>query len=331
MNAPPPTTLKFLGVIWPTSSRDEGDETHPDARHLWRVGAKEWGALDGTQDELTVRAVWRRRDIVRRAIDVRSPAGAVIVLYTGTGAQQDTVDVWPVSDFRSRDAQALVEPVAIRDARAFVDAHHSHHKAPPGAKFALGVSQYGRLQCVAMVGRPVSRMLARDGATWEITREACDSATPGMASTLIRASADEAIRRGARHVVSYTLLGETGASYRGARFHPSGVTRGGEWSRPSRGRAPAQQSRPKVRWSYGPDAPPRDLGAERLLREHAGAVIPSRFDADEESDDGEGIETRKNPAHTTRRRNARAALPMPSTHRHPHGPRRHVGMRPTRA
>lgn len=290
MNAPLPSTLRFLRVVWPTGSRHEDDERHPDARHLWRVGSKEWGNLDGTQTELEVHDVWRRRDRVRRAINAQSPADVVIVLYAGTGA--NAVDVWPVPGILSRDAQALVEPVTIRDARAFVDTHHSHHKAPIGAKFALGITQYGRLQCVAMVGRPVSRMLARDGTTWEITREACDAATPGMASRLIRASADEAIRRGARHVVSYTLLGETGASYRGARFHPSGVTRGGEWSRPSRGRAPAQQSRPKIRWSYGPDAPARDMEAERLLREHAGAMIPSRFDAD---DDDAELETRENP------------------------------------
>jgi hypothetical protein len=52
-------------------------------------------------------------------------------------------------------------PMGVADALAHIEKHHSHHHAPCGGKFAVGVSQDdgtgARVVCVAIVGRPVAR------------------------------------------------------------------------------------------------------------------------------------------------------------------------------
>ena len=55
-------------------------------------------------------------------------------------------------------------PLSLREANAFVDRHHRHHKAVTGHKFSIGCSQDGQLVGVAIMGRPVSRYLD-DGLT----------------------------------------------------------------------------------------------------------------------------------------------------------------------
>jgi len=53
---------------------------------------------------------------------------------------------------------ALV-PVSLKDANAFVAAHHRHHKPVTGHKFSIGCEAEGRLVGVVIAGRPVSRYL----------------------------------------------------------------------------------------------------------------------------------------------------------------------------
>ncbi|MFD2578814.1 XF1762 family protein [Novosphingobium colocasiae] len=62
-----------------------------------------------------------------------------------------------------------LSPISFRDATAFVDLHHRHHRAPQGHKFSLAVVEDNRIIGVAIVGRPVSRY-QDDGRTLEITR-----------------------------------------------------------------------------------------------------------------------------------------------------------------
>ena len=50
-------------------------------------------------------------------------------------------------------------PVSLKEANAFVAAHHRHHKPVTGHKFSIGCAAEGRLVGVAIVGRPVSRYL----------------------------------------------------------------------------------------------------------------------------------------------------------------------------
>lgn len=158
-------------------------------------------------------------------------------------------------------------PLGLADAMAHIEKHHSHHHAPPGGRFAVGVGEVEdgavRLACVAIVGRPVARLLDAVGTTAELTRSASDG-TRHAASKCVAAATRAALALGYRRIVSYTILGESGTSYLAAGWHITGLTgnpsgSGEGWhSRP--GRTVIQPS-VKVRWETGPDALPADGAA----------------------------------------------------------------------
>lgn len=164
-----------------------------------------------------------------------------------------------------------IVPVTLRAARAHVHEHHSHLGAPVGGLFAVGVARDGVLCCVAIVGNPVARLLA---GCAEVTRVASDG-TAHAASMAIGAAGRAGLALGWRRLVSYTLLGEAGTSYRAAGWWPVAVSDGGQWSREDRPRAAAAQAGRKVRWEYGPDALPRDERVDALVRASVG-VVPLR-------------------------------------------------------
>lgn len=173
--------------------------------------------------------------------------------------------------------------IPIASAVAACDRWHAHHPPPAGGVFAVGAFDEGRLVCVAVVSRPVARMLARDGTVAEVTRLASDRSTRGAASATLRACVAEALARGYRRLVSYTLVGEVGACYRAARWRPVYVTRAQQWTRPGRPRAAAAQPGRKVRWEAGPDASPRCARAMEALATHAGRHnLPTRAPAQPE-------------------------------------------------
>lgn len=128
-----------------------------------------------------------------------------------------------------------VVPVRLRDARAYVDAHHRHHRAPVGALFAIGAAVDGVLVGVAIVGRPVARMWD-DGQTAEVTRVATDG-TRNACSSLYAAAWRAARAMGYTRLITYTQDGEDGVSLRAAgwRIVAHRPPHGG-WSRPSRPR-----------------------------------------------------------------------------------------------
>lgn len=136
--------------------------------------------------------------------------------------------------------------MTLRAARAFVNEHHRHHKAPQGGLFAVGAEYYGRLCGCAIVGMPVARMLA-DGKTVEITR-LCVDGSPNACSFLYRVCVRVATAMGYKRVLTYTLAEEGGASLRGAGFKLVAETKGGSWSRPSRGRIDSHPLQAKFRW-----------------------------------------------------------------------------------
>jgi hypothetical protein len=128
-------------------------------------------------------------------------------------------------------------PVSFADACAFVAEHHRHHQAPAGHKFSVGVSdEHGVLRGVAIVGRPVSRVLAAEGDTLEVVRTATDG-TANANSMLYGAAKRAAFALGYRRLITYTQAGETGASLRAAGFRvlAERPARSG-WSVPSRPR-----------------------------------------------------------------------------------------------
>jgi hypothetical protein len=126
-------------------------------------------------------------------------------------------------------------PVTFADAAGFVGMHHRHNKPPIGHKFSIGVANGETLVGVAMVGRPVARMLD-DGRTLEVNRTATDG-TPNANSMLYGAATRAAFALGYRRLITYTQGNEPGTSLRASNWRvvAERPARAG-WSRPSRPR-----------------------------------------------------------------------------------------------
>jgi len=102
-------------------------------------------------------------------------------------------------------------PMTITEAKAFVAQHHRHHGAPVSGLFAIAAAEGEDVRAVAIVGRPMSRVLD-DGWTVEVTR-LC--ALPGVANacSMLYAAAWRAARAmGYRKLVTYTLATEPARS-----------------------------------------------------------------------------------------------------------------------
>lgn len=130
-----------------------------------------------------------------------------------------------------------VVPVTLRDAWAFVDAHHRQ-----------------QLRGVAVLGRPVARR-PDNGSTIEVTRVATDGCR-NACSALYDAAARIARALGYARALTYTLASETGTSVRAAGWQLKSVSCGGAWSRHARTRRDLQPLGPKRRWEI-------DLGTGR--------------------------------------------------------------------
>ncbi len=127
-----------------------------------------------------------------------------------------------------------VHPIALDEANAFVAVHHRHHRPVQGAKFCIGIAAAGVVVGVAIVGRPVARMLD-DGWTLEVNR-CCTDGTRNACSALYGAAWRAAKALGYRRLITYTLPVEGGASLRGAGWTLVGLRGGGNWNVPSRPR-----------------------------------------------------------------------------------------------
>jgi hypothetical protein len=60
-------------------------------------------------------------------------------------------------------------PITLKEANAFVERYHRHHKPVVGHKFSIAASDGEKIVGVAIVGRPVSRYLD-NGLTLEVNR-----------------------------------------------------------------------------------------------------------------------------------------------------------------
>ncbi len=110
----------------------------------------------------------------------------------------------------------IAVPVKLTEAAEFVGNFHRHNKPTAGGLFAVGASDGASLVGVAIVGRPVSRILD-DGQTAEVTR-CCviDKAPKGTCSFLYSRCWNAAKALGWQKIITYTLQSESGASLRGA-------------------------------------------------------------------------------------------------------------------
>lgn len=139
-----------------------------------------------------------------------------------------------------------LQPITYREACAFIARHHRHHRPPQGWMFGVAVNDGTSVVGVAMVGRPVARML-QDGWTLEVTR-CCTDRTPHVASKLYAACWRAAKALGYRRLITYTLASESGASVRAAGWREIGAAGGGSWSRLSRPRVDVHPLEQKTLW-----------------------------------------------------------------------------------
>jgi len=140
-------------------------------------------------------------------------------------------------------------PCTLKDAEAFVEQHHRHHRPPRGGLFAVAVAAGAEVVGVAIVGRPVARGL-QDGWTAEVTRLCVvDAARARNACSMLYGAAWRAARAlGYRRLVTYILSSEPGTTLRAAGWAKIGEAGGGSWSRPSRPRVDRHPTQVKIRW-----------------------------------------------------------------------------------
>lgn len=137
-------------------------------------------------------------------------------------------------------------PTTLKEAARYVAEHHRHHGPPRGGLFALACSDGEKVCGVAIVGRPVARMLQDDFAA-EVTR-LCTDGTRNACSILYAAAWRAARALGYRRLVTYTLPEEGGASLRAAGWRLVGQAGGGSWSRRDRPRVDTHPTQTKLRW-----------------------------------------------------------------------------------
>jgi hypothetical protein len=144
----------------------------------------------------------------------------------------------------------MLAPTTLRAANAYVSQHHRHHKAARGHKFSVSVVDAdGTVHGVGIAGRPVSRVLDKRGFI-EVVR-VCTDGTPNACSMLYGSLRRAAIALGypKDHIVTYTLVSESGASLRAAGWIEVGRTTADDWDTPSRARQTDAPTEPKIRWS----------------------------------------------------------------------------------
>lgn len=148
--------------------------------------------------------------------------------------------------------------MSLREANDFVEQFHRHSKrtARDGGKFAIGASSGTELLGVAIVGRPVARLL-NDSFTAEVLRVCIKPDLPARnnaCSFLYGRCWRIWQAMGGKRLVTYTLPSEGGASLRGAGWKIVGESKGhtAGWTTPSRIREwQPIFGQTKFRWEVG--------------------------------------------------------------------------------
>lgn len=139
-----------------------------------------------------------------------------------------------------------IKHIELKEANAFIEKYHRHHKAVRGHRFSIACYDDERLCGVAIVGRPVARGIDQFD-TVEILR-LCTDGTYNACSFLYGATKRVAKALGYKKVITYILDSENGTSLRASGFSFAANTSGGGWSCPSRARDDKAPTCPKQRY-----------------------------------------------------------------------------------
>jgi hypothetical protein len=119
-------------------------------------------------------------------------------------------------------------PISLKEANAFVERYHRHHKPVTGHKFSVAAAENGEIVGVAIVGRPVSRYLD-DGWTLEVNR-LCTDGTRNACSFLYAAAWRATRNMGYKKLITYILDTEKGTSLKAAGWKCVGEADGKRWT-----------------------------------------------------------------------------------------------------
>jgi len=139
-----------------------------------------------------------------------------------------------------------IVPISLDEANEYIRQNHRHNQPVPGCKFCLAVAQGENIVGVAVVGRPIARMLD-DGWTLEVNRT-CTDGTKNANSMLYGAAWRAAKALGYRKLITYTMPQESGVSLRASGWKCIGSCGGGSWNRKSRPRIDLHPLQEKIRW-----------------------------------------------------------------------------------
>lgn len=137
--------------------------------------------------------------------------------------------------------------VELKEANAFIERLHRHHPPVTGHRFTIGAERDGILVGVAIVGRPVARMVDQRN-TCEVTR-CCTDGTKNACSFLYATAARIAAELGFTKIQTYILDDEEGTSLRAAGWSMEAETSEGLWDRPARRRDANAPTCRKQRWA----------------------------------------------------------------------------------
>ena len=127
-----------------------------------------------------------------------------------------------------KQKKLTIVPVELKQANEFVKHYHRHHKPAVGHRFSLGCVCDGVLCGIAIVGRPVARMVNQRN-TLEVTR-CCTDGTPNACSCLYGAAARVGMHMGYAKIQTYILDVEKGTSLKAAGWFCEGERGGGNWN-----------------------------------------------------------------------------------------------------
>ena len=138
-----------------------------------------------------------------------------------------------------------VQPITVKAALRKVAEWHRHLPELQGGMFAAQVVADGECVGVAVAGAPAR---VWNGTGRIVISRVATTGYENACSQLYGALCRAAKALGYVEAWTYTLPEEPGTSLRAAGFIDMGMTDGGEYDRPSRGRAPAKRPEPKRRW-----------------------------------------------------------------------------------
>lgn len=142
-----------------------------------------------------------------------------------------------------------IVPMTLKEANAFVEQNHRHHRKVAGHKFSIGCSDGEKIVGVVIVGRPVSRYLD-NGWTLEVNRLCTDGSR--NACSMLYAAAWRATRAmGYKKLITYVLDTEPGTSLKAAGWRCVGEAGGLKWTGKRRPKVDLYPEQMKIKWEIG--------------------------------------------------------------------------------